>query len=436
MDTWQKIQPHTKYFTKGIVMSDQMTKIQTNLISKKWMFTAAIVFSLAMHGTQGMAADFVTMENDEIKDVLARDPGGHWTPNNLMKAQPLQVPIPSMSLQEMEMQITGSELETMSVAPSVSVDGMNVIESEEIAPDLDDRLFLELNLEVMNREMEEGIASGFSSAFFAGSAADGEFTTEDMGTAKAYFSSSRLVPTNARVHYPYRTSGKLFFQKPGVGNFICSATVLRPRIILTAGHCVHKGSGGSGGFYKKFLFVPAYHNGSAPYQAWNYRWVITTGAWANGNGNVPNKADFAILELEDRKFGSQVKRIGKVTGWLGYRTNALLRNHTKKIGYPGNHDNAQIMHQVDSQSYKVGGQNTVLYGSDMRGGSSGGAWIENFGRKAVGQTGGLKPWSNRIVGVTSYGYVAVGPKVQGSSVLNKSFLKILKAACAHRAGNC
>jgi len=417
-------------------MSKQMAKKNTNHISPKWLFIAAIFFPLAMSSLQGMAGDFVTLENEEIKDVTARDPGGHWTPSTLMNAQLLEVPIPSMSLQEMEAQLGESELEAMPSGPAVSVDGMNIPESEEVTPDLTDRLFPEMNLEVMNRESEEGMGSGIAPAILAMSAGGSEIIPENVGTAQAYFSSSRLVPTSARVHYPYRTNGKLFFQIPGRGNFICSAAVLRPRTILTAGHCVHKGSGGSSGFYKKFLFVPAYHNGSAPYQAWNWRWVITTGAWASGNGNVPNKADFAIIQLEDRRFGSQIKKIGQVTGWLGYRTNALRPNHTKKIGYPGNFDNGQIMHQVDSQHYKKGGQSTVLYGSDMRGGSSGGAWIENFGVKAAGQTGGLKPWPNRIVGVTSYGYVAVGPKVQGSSVLNRSFLRILNTACAHRAGNC
>ena len=72
----------------------------------------------------------------------------------------------------------------------------------------------------------------------------------------------------------------------------------------------------------------------------------------------------------------------------------------------------------------------------MGGGSSGGAWIENFGVQAAGQTGGLQPLPNRVVGVTSYGYISTDPKVQGSSILNQEFLTILNAACQHRAGNC
>lgn len=385
----------------------------------KLLLSAIVAFigmaALASHVLAQDSGAPVAIENVELPEVVARDPGGHWTEQALAGAQLLPVPKPSVSLRRL-LDAASNETNAESIPRSVSVDGAN-IDEDGVTADLNDQLFPEGA--IRDAQMQ-----------------DDAFQPEDVGTLGAHFSSSRLVPTNARLVYPYRATGKLFFQKPNGGNFICSAAVIRPRLILTAGHCVHRGSGGSGGFYRRILFVPAYHNGQVPYQAWNYRWMITTGSWASSNGNVPNRADFAIIEVEDRRFGSQTRKIGEVVGWFGYRTNALNPNHTKKIGFPGNHDNGQIMHQVDSQHIQNGGQNTVLYGSDMRGGSSGGPWIENFGVKAVGQTGGLKPWANRVIGVTSYGYVATGPKVQGSSVLNQEFLDILNIACAHRAGNC
>ena len=410
-------------------------------------FTIICVFSIAVWATPGLAEvallgteDIIAMENKEIKNALARDPGGHWTPDQLLNAKSLEVleaPLSSYNTLEAATPSGKSEQDSS----TLSVSGQNVLESEEVKPDLSDRLFPEAAMESLEAAMGglEAAMGGLAQRFFEGGSEGGSESTEvpvDAGTAKAAFSSSRLVPTGARLHYPYRTAGKLFFKKPNGGNFICSATVLRPRIILTAGHCVHKGSGGRSGFYGNFLFVPAYHKGSAPYQAWNWRWVITTSEWSRSNGKVPNKADFAIIELEDRKFGSRIRKIGQVTGYLGYRTNALKKNHTKILGYPANHDRGQIMHQVDSGYHRTAGQSTVLYGSDMRGGSSGGSFVENFGRKAAGQTGGLQPWPNRIIGVTSYGYKSAGPKVQGSSILNKSFLRILNSACRHRAGNC
>ncbi len=353
----------------------------------------------------------VFAENPEIQTVTARDPGGHWTAAALFEAALLPLPEPAAGLEALT---TNIEAQGTDAIPEVTENGAYAVESAEVAPDLADMLF----------EDAKPLPTG-------------DVQVEAVGTGgDAYFSSSRLVPTDARLHFPYRVNGKLYFQKPNGQNFICSGTVIKPRLVLTAGHCVHKGSGGSGGFYAKFLFVPAYHQGQAPYQAWNYTYVVTTGSWSTSNGSVPNAADFAILEAEDRKFGSDVKKIGEVVGWVGYRTGALTPNHTKKVGYPGNHDGGEIMHQVDSASYQNAQANTVLYGSDMRGGSSGGGWFENFGVKAQGQQGALFSSPNRVIGVTSYGYTSTGPKVQGSSILNQEFLKILNLACQHRSGNC
>ena len=157
------------------------------------------------------------------------------------------------------------------------------------------------------------------------------------------------------------------------------------------------------------MFVPAYDQGNAPFRAWAATVVWTTVSWGNSGGLAPNLADFAIIEVRDQVFREQGrkvrKRIGDVTGYLGYRTHGLLPNHTKQLGYPANHDFGEIMHQVDSQHFVPFDQGTVLYGNDMGGGSSGGPWVENFGSKAVGQTDGLAPFPNSVVGVTSFGFV-------------------------------
>ena len=94
------------------------------------------------------------------------------------------------------------------------------------------------------------------------------------------------------------------------------------------------------------------------------------------------------------------------------------------------------MHRVDSQAFRNVAPNNVEYGSDARGGSSGGPWIQNFGNAAVGEVGGLNPGYDRVVGVTSYGYVSTGPRVQGASVFDSRFITLLNLVCGHRAGNC
>ena len=261
-------------------------------------------------------------------------------------------------------------------------------------------------------------------------------STMNAGTRNEHFSSSRLVPLSADLSFPYRAIGKLFFTEPGQGNFVCSASVIKPRVVLTAGHCVHAGSGGVNGYFTNFLFVPAFRDGAAPFQSWSWAFVQTTPDWMTGGGGVPNAADYGMIETVDKVISGNTTKIGTVTGWLGYQLNSLIPNHAHLIGYPCNHDSCQKMHQVAAQSAVAVSPNNVEYGSDMRGGSSGGPWVQNFGEPAVGQTGGINTGVNRVVGVTSWGYTNAALMGQGASIFDNRFTTLLNAVCAHKAGNC
>jgi V8-like Glu-specific endopeptidase len=288
-----------------------------------------------------------------------------------------------------------------------------------------------------SRKPEAGVKAGAQQLFDPASvrieAESDALSPFNAGTLNAHFSSTRLNPMTANTAYPYRTVGKLFFSD-GVSNFVCSASVISYRVVVTAGHCVHRGSGGAAGFYRNFLFVPAFRNGAAPFGSWNWSYVVVTGTWSAGGGGVPNAADYAMFELADR--ATAPTRIGSVTGFLGWRTLSLNPNHTTMLGYPCNFDSCQQMHQVSAGAFRNTVPNNVEYGSDARGGSSGGPWIQNFGTAAVGQTGGVNPGINRVVGVTSYGYVSLDPKVQGASVPDSRWVQIWNLVCAHRVGNC
>lgn len=281
---------------------------------------------------------------------------------------------------------------------------------------------------------EGGSGSGDGTALDEVQTQEFEVVPQDFGTGNAYFSSQRLVPLNADRSFPYRAVGKLFFTIPGVGDAVCSASVIRPRVVLTAGHCVHSGT--ASGFFANFLFVPALRSGNAPFGVWDWSYVIVTGTWASGGGTVPNAADYAMIEVVDQTVSGALSRIGDITGSLGYQTNTLLPNHAHLLGYPVAFDSGVRMHQVTSQSHAAGGNNTVLYGSDMTGGSSGGPWVMNFGAASSGQTGGLQPARNRVIGITSYGFVDPAIKIQGSSIPDSRFIGILNQICANQPGNC
>jgi len=122
----------------------------------------------------------------------------------------------------------------------------------------------------------------------AGVSANSDVSPSATSSTGAFFTTSRVFPDSATLSYPWRAAGKLFFHDPRTnGNFICSASVLRPRLIVTAGHCVYQAKPASGTryFFNNFLFVPAFRQippaaSVAPYCSWTTAYRITTGAWA------------------------------------------------------------------------------------------------------------------------------------------------------------
>ena len=345
-------------------------------------------------------------ESHLIKEAAAvsmNRTGTFWSPEKMKKAKPLPSPRSYNSVVTgATSQVKGQSRASSGAAPTVQV---AINEKPLFTPD---------HPQVQNDQVQPN----------------------SFGTKRARFTSSELVPLSADLSYPYRASGKLFFTKPGEGDFLCSAAVIKPRLILTAGHCVHKGSGGNNGFFTNFLFVPAYRDGAAPYERWSWSHVTTPNTWSTGGYSFPNAADYAIIEVSDQSFNGVTRTIGSVVGYLGYKTLDLLPNHVTILGYPGNLDNGEKMHQVTAGSYGSGGSNTAIYGSDMTQGSSGGPWVQNFGVAAVGQVDGSDRSLNQIVGVTSYGSASIEPLYQGSSILDDRFTSILDTACAWKSGNC
>jgi V8-like Glu-specific endopeptidase len=254
----------------------------------------------------------------------------------------------------------------------------------------------------------------------------------------AYFTTGRVFPDAALTAYPYSTAGKLFFTNPRTRqNFVCSASVLRPRIVVTAGHCVTNPSTTAANrfFFTNFLFVPAFNNGAAPFGSWtsSQQWVLN--AWYMSSGSVPNAGDVAFLVMSDRNISGTTRKIGSMTGWLGYSTGSLVKNHVTMLGYPCNLDSCSRMQETTAGSFASGGSNTQIYGSAARGGASGGPWIQDFGINPVSNPV-VTLGRNYLVGVTSYGPIATEPKYLGASILDNNFISVLTSACNATAGNC
>jgi hypothetical protein len=252
-----------------------------------------------------------------------------------------------------------------------------------------------------------------------------------------YFTTSRVFPPpegdppDAAITSPYSRNGKFFHSDPRAGsNGACTASLIGPTLIVTAGHCVSTASTVASGryFHTNLMFVPAFTNGSAPFNAWSADSVLVNNAWFFSDGSVPNPADYALVRLAPIS-GIQP---GAVIGFHGWATNALANNDVTQLGYPGNLDGGNLMEVNHSKIQKSGGKNTYIIGSAMGAGASGGPWLQDFGVQPVGAPP-VTPSRNLVVGVSSYfpGGTTVGS--YGASQFDARFVDLLHGICGSTA---
>jgi V8-like Glu-specific endopeptidase len=279
------------------------------------------------------------------------------------------------------------------------------------------------------------------------SAADDEIAPQEFGTSNHPFSTARAdlsIATNTA--YPYAASGKLFFNI-GTGTFVCSASLIKRGLVVTAAHCVARF--GASQFYTNFRFVPGYRNGLAPFGVWTGGAIVMTSYF---NGTTPCSTpgvvcrdDVAVIRLTSQAaYPGAIAYPGTATSWYGYGWDgfgftAAKLTHITQIGYPVCLDNGQLMERNDSHGFTNAAQvNNTIIGSLMCGGSSGGPWLVNFGiRPALtGTTNGTAPNPNIVVGTTSWGFVSTAIKQQGASpFLSTNIVPLVNAACGSPVSN-
>jgi hypothetical protein len=267
----------------------------------------------------------------------------------------------------------------------------------------------------------------------------------EFGTSDHPFSTSRVNALFGKTvnKYPFTAAGKLFF-KIGSGTFVCSASSIKPGIVVTAAHCV--ADFGQNQYYSSWTFVPAYNKGTGPYGSWTTQKAYVLTSYLNGTDSctaagVVCQDDVAIL-VENPQNG---QFSGDSSGIYGYGFDGFGFNDNgqvlvNQLGYPVALDQGERMQRNDSQGFVDPTQsNNTIIGSLMTGGSSGGPWLVNLGMapKLQGTSFGTASTHNVVVGVTSWGYTLTRVKQQGASPFTSAnIVQLVNTACSEVPAAC
>jgi V8-like Glu-specific endopeptidase len=170
------------------------------------------------------------------------------------------------------------------------------------------------------------------------------------------------------------TVGRAFFHNQTDGlDYSCSASALNSgskELVLTAGHCVHGGAGGT--WHSNWVFVPLYNYGSQPYGQWSAKYFTTFNSWISSSDL---DRDVGMVTVYPNGSGALVN----VVGGNGLAWNWGFYNAITILGYP-----AQAPYDGGWQQYCQG--TTTRFGSEYKvalqcgftGGSSGGPWLLQY----------------------------------------------------------
>jgi V8-like Glu-specific endopeptidase len=222
----------------------------------------------------------------------------------------------------------------------------------------------------------------------------------------------RLFPDSKKSYkiYPYRLIGQLFFMIPGMGDFVCSASVINSAnfsTVWTAGHCV---ATPGIGFHTNVIFVPAENKGRAPFRIWTANTLFAIDKWVD-NGLLEYDNGAVVVN----RGGKHNARIGEELGFLGFLTDASRMQHWHLAGYPVAPRDLNTtppgpqfdgLHQeICAAAFATNDQptgtpgvdpQTIGVGCDQTGGASGGPWLVDLS--------GLAGAVNFVNGNNSYKY--------------------------------
>lgn len=170
----------------------------------------------------------------------------------------------------------------------------------------------------------------------------------------------RVTPTTT---FPARATVLITFS---LGR--CTGWLIGPNTVITAGHCVHSGGGGS--FYpvNSYRIYPGRNGGGSPYGSCTARWLASVRGWTTA---TDDRYDYGAIKLKCA--------IGNTVGWYGYfvQSGSLNGLPTNINGYPGDKPLTQWR---SSDRVRVTQPQRVFYQNDTVGGMSGApVWYNRTG---------------------------------------------------------
>lgn len=189
---------------------------------------------------------------------------------------------------------------------------------------------------------------------------------EDGAERSVIGGDNRVRITNTKT-YPYTTIGYLDMVSANGEVWSCSAALIGPKTILTAGHCLYS-HGEQGGWRDQFTFWPAINGeNNIPYGGFEYDTAyVFEGFITNYDGSYDAvwPYDIGLITLQ--------QPIGDSLGWLGYWNYADLGDfQANLVGY---HDDkpAFTMWRSTCNILAEGiGENDFLHDCDFESGGNG-----------------------------------------------------------------
>jgi glutamyl endopeptidase len=165
--------------------------------------------------------------------------------------------------------------------------------------------------------------------------------------------------------YPYRAIALIT-----TSGARCTGWMVGADTVITAGHCVHRGSTGSWYNLNDYIIYPGHDGTNANYGSCKAKRLYTTEGWALGS---KPEYDYAAIKLNCQ--------VGQATGWLGFAAPTTTKNLPAIISaYPGDKPLGQW---VGFDSIKKEDSNWTYYKNDTYSGMSGAPVWYDAGKRAL-----------------------------------------------------